>query len=144
MLLLKESCKVFREIVDFFASRDERADQARERLEKKPNDSAKGKIRAAFYAKISVDLATLDEILQGVPDMWPDDQGSETLAVCQVLQVLEDEFLRKEELVKDDDSEDEEGSISRADEPLSPVGEDPTIPLLRLTNFNRKAASSCF
>ena len=108
ILLLKESCKLIREVADFFAGDDSRAQRARRTLEKRQRDPAKGKISAAFYANISVDLVALDETLQCIPDTWSDAQGPGVRTASRVLQVLEDEFLNQEELVKADDSEDED------------------------------------
>jgi hypothetical protein len=107
ILLLKGSCRLIREVAEFFAGDDSRAQRARRTLEKRQRDPAKGKISAAFYAHISVDLAALDETLQCLPDTWSDGQGPGVRTVSQVLKVLEDEFLNKEELIKADDSEDE-------------------------------------
>jgi hypothetical protein len=110
ILLLKESCKLIREVADFFAGDDSRAQRARKTLEKRQRDPAKGKISAAFYANISVDLVALDETLQCLPDTWSDGQGPGVRAASQVFKVLEDDFLNKEELIKADDSEDEDES----------------------------------
>ena len=121
--LLKESCKVIREIADFFAGEDDRAQRARKWLEKRQKSSAKGKTSAAFYANISVDLVTLDETLQGLADTWSDGQGPGIRATRHVLQVLEDEFLVKEQLINDDDSEDGGESSEREDEENSHVGQ---------------------
>lgn len=115
VLLLKDSCKVVREIADFYAGDDDRAQRARRRLEKRQKDSAKGKTSAAFYANVAVDLQTLDETLRGLPDTWPDNQGVAILAVRHLLEVLEDEFLVKEELIEEDSSEDGSEESGKAD-----------------------------
>jgi hypothetical protein len=75
ILLLKGSCKLIREVADFFAGDDSRAQRARKTLERRQRDPARGKISAAFYANISVDLAALDETLQGLPDTWYVNEG---------------------------------------------------------------------
>lgn len=113
--LLKDCCKLIREIADFFAGDDSRAQRARRTLEKRQKDSAKGKISAAFYANISVDLVALCETLQDLPGTWSDGQGPGVRAASKVLQVLEDEFLIKEALIKDDDSEDEDDFDAKTD-----------------------------
>lgn len=123
ILLLKNSCKLIREVADFFAGDDSRAQRARKTLEKRQRDPARGKISAAFYANISVDLAALDETLQGLPDTWSDGQGPGVRAASQVLQVLEDAFLNKEELIKADDSEDEDELDVQVDGEDSRVGQ---------------------
>ena len=128
ILLLKESCKLIREVADFFAGDDSRAQRARKTLEKRQRDPAKGKISAAFYANISVDLVTLDETLQCLPDTWSDGQGPGVRAASQVLQVLEDEFLNKEELIKAEDSDDDSDSDVKADEEEAHVGQAGSIP----------------
>jgi hypothetical protein len=122
ILLLKGSCQLIREVADFFAGDDGRAQRARKTLERRQRDPAKGKISAAFYANISVDLAALDETLQGIADTWSDGQGPGVRAASQVLDVLEDAFLNKEELIKPDDSEDEDEPDVQVDGEDSRVG----------------------
>jgi hypothetical protein len=121
ILLLKDSCKLIREVADFFAGDDSRAQRARKTLEKRQRNPEKGKISAAFYANISVDLVALDETLQCLPDTWSDGQGPGVRAASQVLNVLEEEFLNKEELIKAEDSEDEDDLDVKLD------GEDPNV-----------------
>lgn len=122
LLLLKHSCTIVQEIADFFASDDARAQRARKKLEKRQKDGAKGKDSAAFYANISVDIQTLGEILHGFADTWSDGQGPGTSAVRHLLQTIEDEFLVKERLVKDNDSEDGVDASEEEDEEDSQVG----------------------
>lgn len=110
ILLLKESCTIVGEIARFFAGPDARAERARKRLERRQKDSAKGKDSAAFYAYLAVDVATLEETLQGVADTWSTTEETCKDAVCCVLHTLEDGYLVKERLVRELDSEDGSGS----------------------------------
>jgi hypothetical protein len=104
IVLLKDTYRILREIAAFFASENVRAQRARKKLERKDLESG------AFYANILVDLDTLGEILDGIPDTWSGDGREGLAAVSRLLRIIQDKFLNAEEA--NDDKAGPESEVS--------------------------------